>query len=350
MTRAALPVPVDIGLFAHDEAAGIAAMLAGLAAQDIWADTGLAPRLVVLANGCSDDTAAVARASLAAFPPGALAEVAELAEGGKSRTWNAFVHRLARPGAAVLVFCDADIALPEAGTLAALVRALLARPELDGFTSRPVKDLSLPGARLTPVERLIAAGGGTLDDWRSAICGQLYALRAGVARGFHLPVGLPVEDGFVRAMVMTRAFSDLPGGGRIDGDPAIFHVYASERRIAGLIRHQTRIVVGGAVNAAVFAHLVALPGAPAAIPAELARAAADPGWLARVLAAQLPRWPWGWVPLHFLTKRIANLVRAPRALARPRGLAVLVAGFSLDLVVWVRAQWRMARGGGPGFW
>ncbi len=348
VASAAAPVAVDLGVFAHNEAARIGATLAALARQDIWAAAGLAPRMVVLANGCSDATAAQARAALAACPPG-VAEVAELALGGKSRTWNAFVHDLSRPGAAVLLFCDADIDLPEPGTLSGLVRALLARGDLDGFTSRPVKDLARARARLGPVERLIAAGGGTLDDWRSALCGQLYALRADVARGFHLPVGLPVEDGFVRAMVMTRRFTDLPGGGRIDGDPGLYHVYASERRIGALIRHQTRIVVGGAVNAAVFAHLSALPGGAEAIPAELAAAAADPGWLGRVLGAQLPRW-WGWVPPHFLTKRLAGLARRPGAALSPRRLAVLLAGVALDLAAYLGAQWRLARGGGPGYW
>ena len=36
---------VDIGLFAHNEAAGIAAMLSGLAGQDIFADAGISVRV-----------------------------------------------------------------------------------------------------------------------------------------------------------------------------------------------------------------------------------------------------------------------------------------------------------------
>jgi hypothetical protein len=51
---------VDIGVFAHDEAEGIAAMVAGLLAQDM---SGLEARIVVLANGCRDDTVARAVAT-----------------------------------------------------------------------------------------------------------------------------------------------------------------------------------------------------------------------------------------------------------------------------------------------
>ena len=51
---------IDIGVFAHNESAGIAAMVARLLAQDI---AGLDARILVLANGCTDDTAAQARAA-----------------------------------------------------------------------------------------------------------------------------------------------------------------------------------------------------------------------------------------------------------------------------------------------
>ncbi|EEW26717.1 glycosyltransferase [Rhodobacter ferrooxidans] len=333
-----MAVCVDIGVFAHDEAAGIAAMLAGVLAQDIWADAGYDLRLLVLANGCTDDT--VARAS-------GLAEVVDLPQGGKSRTWNAFVHELSRREAEVLICCDADIALPDPATLRLLVQGLLERPAVKVFTSRPVKDIAQPGAALGAQDRLIAAAGGTLEEWRRALCGQLYALRTGAARGLHLPVGLPVEDGFLRAMLLTDALTVPEDLTRIDGGDA-YHVYASERRIGALIRHQTRIVIGSAINAACFAHLRALP--QAARHAELARAAGDDGWLARVLAEQLPRAPFGYVPLHFLTKRSIHLLRQQGTLASPKRLAVLVAGFGFDLIVYLNAQIRMARGTGPGHW
>ena len=65
---------VDIGVFAHNEAAGIAAMVAQLLAQDL---AGLEARILILANGCTDDTAALARAAAA----GSAVEMVELAEG-----------------------------------------------------------------------------------------------------------------------------------------------------------------------------------------------------------------------------------------------------------------------------
>jgi len=337
---------VDIGVFAHDEAEGIGPFLAALAAQDLFGESGhaagVSPRVVVLANGCTDGTDAAARAALAAHPD-LPAEVAELAAPGKSRTWEAFVHGLARPEAEFLVFCDADIAFPEAQTLRRLISGLAAQPALAALSSRPVKDLARETGRLGPVERLIRASAGELDDWRRAICGQLYAARAEALRDIHLPADLPVEDGFLRAMLVTDVFTRTADEARIDGAADVFHVYASERRLAGLLRHQTRIVVGGAVNAAVFAHLDGLP-AHARKPA-LAAGAAREGWIADILASGLPRWPWGWVPPSFLVKRL-NGRRAGRS---PGGYVRLALALAFDALVYLAAQIRMARGG-AGHW
>jgi glycosyltransferase involved in cell wall biosynthesis len=328
---------VDIGVFAHNEAKGIAAMVARLLAQDL---SGLQARILVLANGCTDATAHLARA--------AGVEVADLAEGGKSRTWNRFVHDLARDAPEVLIFVDADIAFTAPDCLKRLALGLVARPELWVLNSQPVKDIVARPEGLGALDKIIAAAGGGLDDWKTAICGQLYAMPAARARRFHLPIGLPVEDGFLRAMVLTDALTGPEDFGRIDGLDGLSHLYASERRIAALIRHQTRIVIGSAINFAAFEALRALPE-EARRPA-LARAAADEGWLVRAIRARLPGWPFGFVPMHFLTKRLQRLWSHPRDLLRPKRVFLALMGFGFDAIVYVLAQYRMARGTGAGHW
>lgn len=328
---------VDIGVFAHNEAHGIAAMVARLLAQDILLDPDFAVRVLVLANGCSDDTMARAQAEGV--------EVADLLEGGKSRTWNRFVHDLTRADADVLVFVDADIEFCDAGALRRLVQAMGAHWVIN---SQPVKDIVARPEGLSAMDKIIAAAGGGLDDWKTAICGQLYAMPAAAARRFHLPIGLPVEDGFLRAMVLTDALTGPEDFSRIGGAEGVFHIYASERSVGALIRHQARIVIGSAVNFAGFGALVAVPEGQRH--AELARAAAEAGWLGDVLGARLPRWPFGFVPGHFLIKRLARAATNPRDLLRPKRLLVTVLGFGFDLVVYLRAQWAMWRGTGVGHW
>jgi len=338
---------VDIGVFAHNEARSIVRMLGELMRQET---TGLDVRLLVLANGCTDDTVEEARsyAHSEAIAPGPVRiEVLELPQGGKSRTWNRYVHELSRPDADVLIFSDADIAIPEPDSLVRLVRGLMSNPQLHAFNSRPIKDIVYRPQNLSFKDKAIAMGTGTLNEWRNVICGQLYAMPAARARALHMPIGLAVEDGFLRAMILTDVLTVEEDLSRIDGGD-VFHVYASERSVMALIRHQTRIVIGSAVNAVVFATLRELPAEQRR--SALAKAADQETWLSDVIHSRLPRWPHGWIPLHFLTKRIGFIARQPRNLLRPRNVFVLVMGFGFDLVVYINAQIKMARGTGAGHW
>lgn len=331
---------IDIGIFAYNEADSIAPMIETLLRQDLFADAALDVRLHVLANGCSDATCDLARTALAGEPR---AQVHDLHPGGKSRTWNVFVHELARPETDILMFCDADIALPDAQTLQGLIDLLQAQPERHATVSFAVKDIVHDAVPLTGMDRLIARAGGTLDDWQHSICGQLYAMRADVARSFHLPVGLPVEDGFVRAMIVTDGLIGGSDLSRIWGDARFFHVYASERSLGALIRHQVRIVIGSAINSVLFDVLTRDPARTAAD--ILKEAQDDPDWLARTLRRELPR-RYGYIPWRFATKRL-------RGLSLRGGLggnAIRIMGFGFDTLVYIIAQWRMFRGAGAGFW
>ncbi len=337
---------VDIGIFAHNEAGGIATMLEDFLAQTVFSDSGLDLRVLVLANGCSDATAEIARTVFSRHDRPGL-EVADLAQGGKSRTWNRFVHDLSRPQADYLLFCDADIALPDRETLARMLRFIAARKELVASPSRPVKNLERSAVPLSATEKLISASAGGLDDWKHAICGQLYIARAAAIRTIWLPVGLPVEDGFIRAMILTDIFRRPEDLARIDADDGAWHVYASESRLSALIRHQTRIVIGGAINTHIFRRMEEEPVERRA--ALMEEAARDERWLPDMLRRRLPRLPDGWVPFHYLVKRLSRL-RNRDVLRSPRRIVLLLAGFGFDALVYGLAQIRMARGAGANFW
>lgn len=341
---------VDVGVFAHNEESGIAAMLTELAAQTIFRDPRYSVRVLVLANGCTDSTVSVASKWVTAFPDPNSVRILELAEGGKSRTWNRFVHEYARPDVDVFVFCDADISLPKQSAIATLTDFLETRRDIEAASSLPVKDIDHRPQQLGFVERIISAGGASADTVKTAICGQLYVMRSASARSLRLPVGLPVEDGFVRHAIITNLFSTPKVVGRIDLPAGVMHVYESERRIGRLIRHQTRIVVGGAINAALFSRLVRLQasGGDLAVQNDLKHAAADASWLDTVLKEELPRASFGWVPWPFLLSRSRSFIRAGDY--SPRRILMATAGFAFDFIAYVLAQVKLARGKGAGFW
>ena len=332
---------IDLAVFAHNEASNISAVLSMLARQDIFDQSQLSIRVLVLANGCTDDTVAIAEKTITGLPHGTRFKVCDIAAGGKSRTWNEFVHRHTRNDADFMIFCDADIDVPQKDMLRNIVTFVQAEPARVVASSRPVKDIVYAPQALNLRDRMIAAAGGTLDNWRKGVCGQMYILQANVARTIHLPIGLPVEDGFVRAMVLTDIFRQPENLDLIDGDDDIFHVYQSERGLLALIRHQTRIVIGSALNAVVF-DAVRASDHPDVMLQDVAQ---DPDWLARTCKEALPR-RYGYVPLHFLTKRLANL-RHRKGL---KGKGIVIIGFGFDLLVYVIAQVKMARGTGSGYW
>ncbi len=339
---------VDIGVFAHNEAGRIGPMLESLFAQNIFTDPAQTPCLHILANGCRDATVAEARTVVAAHNMTNVVQIHDLPNGGKSRTWNRFVHDLSRPEAEMLVFMDADIHVPAPNMLRELIDFIAARSDLAGASSNAVKDITHdPKLARGGLDKLIGAAGGTLNNWKGSICGQLYVLRTETARSFHMPIGLPVEDGFVRAMVQTRNFStEGQPETRLDGRDDLFHVYESERGIGALIRHQTRIVIGSAINAVIYDRLRNEPLEDRS--RDLARSAQDPTWLPDLLRRKLPN-RYGYVPVQFLTKRLGFWAKSSDRL-KPKRLLVTGAGFAFDAVVYIRAQYAMWRGVGAGYW
>lgn len=342
---------IDIGIFAHNEQAHISDLIADLAKQSVFADSADVIEVHLLANGCSDETVSRALGAVSTLPETVRPafRVHELPAPGKSRTWNHFVHTLSRPDADLLILADGDIRIRDRDNLSRLSAAFLGRPELSVSTSRPVKNLERFDRKLGLVERAILSGGGGLNDWRKSICGQLYAIRTDSARCVWMPIGLPVEDGFLRAMILTDCLTRSEDLRRIDGDEAVWHEYESESTLRGLVRHQTRIVVGSAINAMLFAVIRRDAPEYEAARTLLKTAAEDDAWLARIEKRELPRRPYGYVPFSFLSKRLSSVFRngVPR---RPSAIASLGAGLALDALVYLLATVRMVRLGGAGYW
>ena len=342
---------VDIAILAHQEEATVGVALGDVARQTLLADPSLDVRIWLLANGCTDRTAERARSAAEALPRETRDRIVvlDLPKPGKSRTVNAFIHRHSRPEADLFIFLDADCRLVETDTMARMVAEMRGRAELSVFTGRPVKDIAHGTPARGLVARLIVAGAEQLTDFRKSIAGGLYCIRSAVARRIHLPVGLPVEDGFVRAMVLTDFLTGPERMERIDGDERVYFVYESIQTVPALIRHQTRIVVGSAINSALYARIRRLAQTPEAAQMMLREAAEDEEWLARVLREDLPRAPFGYVPFHFLVKRLQRADFAA-LLRRPQKLVAFLGGLGLDAVSYVLATLRMMSGRAAGHW
>lgn len=340
---------VDIGIFAYNEEKSIGLLLEDLAKQSAFLSPDIKLQVSILANGCKDDTVKVCNSLIEQSLPAlkASTNVYDLKLGGKSRTWNIFTHQLSRADANALIFLDADIRLANPNLLEQLIKSLDENPNLVAVCSKPIKDIEINPTKLSATEKAIVAAGGSSDNWKKAICGQLYILNTAKARTVYMPVGLPVEDGFLRAMLLTDLLSEEENLSIIDGFDDIWHSYESIRSIPELIAHQTRIIIGSAINSAIFKYLRRQGTSFQNRQEILKSASTDELWLEKVISTSLPRLPHGYVPFHFITKRIKNIFNGRLS---GKKLTIGVAGLLFDLLVWLIASYKMARGKGVGYW
>lgn len=339
---------VDIGVFAHNEEHNICRIIEELAKQEVNLSKKYSVRIFILANGCTDNTAKIALELINSNAIFKNFSVVDFKEGGKSRTWNRFVHNLSRGLATHLIFCDSDIWFTKDNVLLALCEKLSNEPNLSVVSSKPIKDLQLNSGNLSRLEKLILTSGGSLTNWKKSICGQLYVTRANIAKSIYLPIGLPVEDGFVRAMIATKNLIQVEDLSQFDGDEENFHIYSSEKSIRNLIEHQVRIVIGSSINACLFSFI--REKNPSERHLVMKKMAEDEDILRSILKKNFPNWKYGWVPWSFLFKRINYSLNSPKNIFSLRSFFVLFAGFCFDFIVYFLAQYRMAKGKGIGYW
>jgi len=343
---------IDIGIFAYNEGENIKDVLNDMMGQLFLGSDDFDARFFVLANGCSDNTVSCAEETINNMSP-AIAQqfsVLDLPFKGKSKTWNHFVHTVARKGSGYFCFVDADIRITNKNQISSMIDALSADEGRYVVNSRPVKHISAAQDNMSLVEKLIlSAGNASGDYYKSSICGQLYMVKARAVTDVFLPQGLPVEDGFLKAMLVTDLLMSTEDLSKIYGDESISHVYESITTVRELISHQTRIIIGSSINAAIFRYMRQHNEHYEAARQMLSTSAEDSGWLRRVIKETLPRFPYGFVPFHFLVKRLQLMHGSGKVLSIKK-LAVAILGFGFDFIIYCIATVKMAMGKGVGYW
>jgi hypothetical protein len=311
-----------------------------------------------LANACTDATPRIAEEIFAAqkaqhpqrdaFTCHAL----DLPERGKLNAWNLFVHRHAAREARYLVLLDGDILLEHPATLWNLCHALDARAEANVAVGEPVKDIALK-ARPTWRERLSLGASRLTQGADAQLTGQLYCIRAAVARNIYLPRALPAcEDGFIKSVVCTNFLTEPLRPGRIVRVANASHIFEAYLSPGDILQNQKRQMIGQT-----FVHLLVDKCLPALAAEERVELAATlrrldekfPTWLQRLMAEHLhaTRHCWRLFPgvLTFRWQRLARMRGAKKILHLPATLA----GFAVTLLAcWL--AWRALRRGSSDYW
>ena len=121
-------------------------------------------------------------------------------------------------------------------------------------TDTPLKALTSDPASLSMADRASVAASGQASK-EGVLCGQLYCARADALRKIWLPPALPVEDGFLGAMIKTSGFTSADDFGRIAWVSTARHFFRTHRSVGGYLAHEARIIAGSTINSWLFAVL-----------------------------------------------------------------------------------------------
>jgi glycosyltransferase involved in cell wall biosynthesis len=181
---------VVVAIFAHQEERRIATCLNSLPLDR--ADT----LFHVLVNGSTDSTAARAQQAASGY---ANVIVHDLHPGGKSRTWNRFVHDMLTGAERAAIFLDGDAEIAS-GSIDALVAALAADPCANASAGMP-----LNGRQAEAYRAMLREERGLFGDLYALSGSFLAAIRSAQLR---LPDDLIGDDGLVAAWAHTDLQSD----------------------------------------------------------------------------------------------------------------------------------------------
>jgi glycosyltransferase involved in cell wall biosynthesis len=343
-------------MLAHDSEATIVTTLESLLEQSLVQSVHgeFQVEVIIVANGCSDRTAEMARSVLrqskSRLPDHVSVRVQELDVAGKCNAWNRFVHEFSDQTADYLLLMDSDITFLNCDTLVNLIRSLQQDSNAAVSVDTPIKDIELqPGRRW--IERLSARlSESSRRQWRSSICGQLYCARGEMLRQIWLPNGLPVEDGFLRAMVLTNGFQSGEDFHRIIRAENASHRFEAHVQARKLLRHEEWLIASSTINSFLYDFLWK-QCRERRHAGQLVRElnGSDPEWFAKLVAERISNRSWWIVPWPFVFRRFQHLRRTSLFVAA-RSFPIACVAFVIDCVLCTRVNRHLKLNKGISYW
>src|SRR3954452_17511930 len=109
---------------------------------------------------------------------------------------------------------------------------------------RPCKDIQFKSNKSLRERLSLATSQATLSA-EAQLCGQLYCIRAEVARKIYLPKDLAAcEDGFIKALVCTDSLTRPLAPERIQVAEGAAHTFEAYTSFPVILRNQRRQIMG----------------------------------------------------------------------------------------------------------
>lgn len=349
-------ITISIGILAYNEESGIAQTISSILSQNLKTPfdsdsaNDIRAEIVIVPNGCTDRTAEIATETIEQLEPVSDedagffdARVCEIEVPGKENAWNHFVHEFSSSDADILVFTDADINLADDRVLYNLVNTLLNNEGCVVAGGNPTKHIENKDQK-SAKDRLSIGATTLRKGMKGIFAGCLYCGYAETIRSLYLPTVLMGEDAFVRALIVTKGFTD-PGNPdlivRADDAKVIFESYMSTSEI---LRNKTRRMLELTINAIIYTKLWAesTPEKPAgALMRELQ--AQDPQWSQKLVSSTFESRGFWAVPRHQIYKQFFQLKHHSLA-GKIKLLPVALATLPLNAIAVIKANRRIAKG------
>jgi hypothetical protein len=300
-----MPVCFSLGIVAWNEEASIRQALESLFQQSVFQKLALRRErceVFCLANGCTDGTVALAGELFQQLtrnhPYGQVVttRVVDIPEAGRNNAWNRFVHEFSAPEARFIYLMDADIVFHHRDTLYNLLATLEWDPRACVSSGRQHKSIEFK-QRKSFWDRISLATSSMTGTLEGCFSGQLYCMRAGIARNLYLPRDLgATDDGFFKAAICTNFFNEKMDVRRVVRAPNAAHVYAAYLSVSEVLNNQKRQMIGQTSVHVLVEYLKTLPPAERANLAEAMelRERTDPDWLRKLVDQHLARVRFFW--------------------------------------------------------
>lgn len=342
------PIRFSLGIMAWNEEASIRQTLESLFQQSVFQKLALRHErceLFCLANGCTDGTVALASELFQQLtrehPYGQVitTRVMDIPEPGRNNAWNRFVHEFSASETRFIYLMDADIVFHHRDTLYNLLATLEWDPRAGVSSGRQHKSIEFkkPKSLRDRISLATSSMTGTLEGCFS---GQLYCMRAGIARNLYLPRDLGAnDDGFFKAAVCTNFFSEKLDVRRVVMAPNAAHVYEAYLSVPEVLNNQKRQMIGQASVHVLVEYLKTLPLEERANLAETIgqRERTDPEWLRKLLDRHLAhvRFFWRLFP-GILTFRFRRLWKL-KGIRKLTHFPAAIVGLAVTLIACARA-------------
>ncbi|HEY9611936.1 glycosyltransferase family 2 protein [Allocoleopsis sp.] len=352
---------ISIGILAYNESAVISTTLNSLLQQSLFSEPNpdMVIEIVVVPNGCKDDTAAISRATLAELIKPSLHtnvnwRVCEVEQAGLANAWNLYIHEFSDPQADYLFVMSADIQLLDPQTLRSMVQILETRPEAWVSVDKRIKDVSLKEKKslMEQLSTLVSglSGSKAVEGSAAWISGQLSCTRAKVLRRIWMPTTLPTDDAFLYTMIVTDFLKAPEEPNRVILASSASHVFEAYTDMNRLLRHEKWLIFGQAVNELLYADLLENSKEQQDITLLIKqRNERDPFWLNKLVQTAINE-KGGWlIPNFILIRRFQSLFYKPiyKAILL---FPLAFAAFILDAILAFQVNLELHSKGGVGYW